>query len=992
MDNTQVANNSNQPTSASSSGRPPSVKGRNLSSSNLSKPGLFKKTIRALFGYRKTSLTALVLITAVLIYVAVKIEQSLTYSVTLPESNFEKSILESSWLDLQEIGREQHPYDSKGNDRIHDYLATKIDDFVRKKQYIIFDNDLNNTNNIMYRGVAARNFNDVTYYESNNLLVKVAGKNKDLPALLLSAHFDSVPTGFGVTDDGMGIASLLGILNYFSSDDVEQPLRTIIFNFNNNEEFGLCGAQAFIMHPWFNEVGYFLNLEGAGCGGKAVLFRGTDYGVVKHFNEVRYPFASSLFQQAFNNLLVHSDTDYTVYKRNGLRGLDLAFFAPRDIYHTPGDNIKNVKIESLWHMLSNGIDYTLALSSKLIGHETGLGESTLQILVDNDVAIFASFFNYFFSIPISKLIILNLALILLIPVINVPFLIIVFRYKKNWRIGFYNFIKVPLSIVLSFVVIHLFSSYVLITMNEFLPSSGSDITLMTLFTLALLSNYVFLNGMNLAFKKQKSINHDEKLVSIIQISAFYWILLLYSTFKLSYNRIGDDHSGELFVPILVLIQSSGAFLGLLGWSLQGRPKTASCSIASENEPLISSNDSGYGASDGVDSFEENVSQTYESLTKRVFKKQYSYDWFAEYLVITPLSSLILYYTINLVLSGLAKSIQESMQSEKLIYSILEYLSIFLTLPVIPFTFKFNRILVGLIAIFFLVGLTNVFVKYPFNEANPLKLRVLEQINLDISKNESSVFVYGRLSAPIHSVINDLPSIKKNHIEHQCSMLQDGMAECSYRSILAPQLAPNISSFDDYLHIEVIRNSSSSSSHPFSLLSGEIKIQSPNSRMCSIDLLNPKTLEKYLAQESPVKLVTVYNELPKNSSYILSQTNSAIPDGFSRDSDGNYVYKDLGGVSQLTLNKLNWETSFHVSFEWVPSLLVSKEHHTETLDESNEIKLNIRCFWADLGYPSESTNYQSAIPSYDELLRYSPNYVSWANRDRGLVSVSRSISI
>ncbi|CCE82876.1 Piso0_002631 [Millerozyma farinosa CBS 7064] len=990
MDNTQVADSPDHPTSGTSSGSPPSVKGRSSGSSDSSKPGFFIKTTRALFGYRKTSLTALVLITAILTYVVVTIEQSLTYSVTLPRSKFEKSILESSWLDLQEIGREQHPYDSRGNDRVHDYLEIRINEFVNKKPYIIFDNDLNYTNNIMYRGAAARNFNDVTYYESNNLLVKVEGKNKDLPALLLSAHFDSVPTGFGVTDDGMGIASLLGILNYFSSDDIGQPLRTIIFNFNNNEEFGLCGAQAFITHPWFSEVGYFLNLEGAGCGGKAVLFRGTDYDVVKHFNEVRYPFASSLFQQAFNNLLVHSDTDYTVYKRNGLRGLDLAFFAPRDIYHTPGDNIKNIKIESLWHMLSNGIDYSLALSSKLIGFETDLSGSTSENPVDNDVAVFASFFNYFFSIPISRLVLLNLALILLIPVINIPFLIIVFKYKRNWRIGFYNFIKVPLSLAFSSVVVSFFANYVVITMNEFLPSSGSDLALMTFFTLALLSNYIFLNGMNLIFKKHKSINHDEKLVSIIQISALYWILLLYSTIKLSHNRVGDDHSGELFVPMLVLIQSLGAFLGLLGWSLQGRSKMV-CSIAEENEPLISSNDSSYGASDENGASERNNIQTH-AFTKRSVKKHHGYDWFAEYFVITPLSSLILYYTINLLLSGLTKSIQESLKSENLIYSVLEYSSIFLTLPLIPFTFKFNRILVGLITIFFLVGLTNIFIKNPFNEANPLKLRVLEQINLDVSKNESNVFVYGRMNTPINSVINDLPSVKKNNIVPQCSMLQDGMVECSYKSILAPQLAPNFSSFDDYLNIEMIRNSSSSSSHPFTLLSGEIKIHSPNSRMCSIDLLNPKTSEKYLSQESPVKLVTVYNEHQKNTSYISRQTSSAIPDGFSQDSEGNYIYKDVEGVSQLTLNKLNWQSSFHVSFEWVPSFLVSQGHQTDIFDESNEIKLNIKCFWADLGYPSEGTNYQNSIPSYDELLRYSPKYISWANRDRGLVSVSKSVSI
>lgn len=92
-------------------------------------------------------------------------------------------------------------------------------------------------------------------------------------------------------------------------------------------------------HPWFNKVGYFINLEGTGAGGKAILFRGTDYGIVKYFNKVRYPYASSIFQQGFANSLIHSETDYKVYREAGLRGLDLAFLS-RDLYHTAEDNIK----------------------------------------------------------------------------------------------------------------------------------------------------------------------------------------------------------------------------------------------------------------------------------------------------------------------------------------------------------------------------------------------------------------------------------------------------------------------------------------------------------------------------------------------------------------------------------------------------------------------------------------------------------------------------
>ena len=48
---------------------------------------------------------------------------------------------------------------------------------------------------------------------------------------------------------------------------------------------------------------------------------------LKNFGGVRYPYATSIFQQGFNNHVIQ--TDYKVYKEAGLRGLDLAFYKPR---------------------------------------------------------------------------------------------------------------------------------------------------------------------------------------------------------------------------------------------------------------------------------------------------------------------------------------------------------------------------------------------------------------------------------------------------------------------------------------------------------------------------------------------------------------------------------------------------------------------------------------------------------------------------------------
>ena len=57
---------------------------------------------------------------------------------------------------------------------------------------------------------------------------------------------------------------------------------------------------------------------------------------------------------------------------------------------------------------------------------------------------------------------------------------------------------------------------------------------------------------------------------------------------------------------------------------------------------------------------------------------------------------------------------------------------------------------------------------------------------------------------------------------------------------------------------------------------------------------------------------------------------------------------------------------------------------------------VECYWSDLEYLSPASDLRTeakfSIPAYDELLHYSPNYVSWANKDRGLVSVKKYVEL
>jgi Zn-dependent M28 family amino/carboxypeptidase len=72
--------------------------------------------------------------------------------------------------------------------------------------------------------------------------VKIDGTDPEYAhsgGILFSAHYDSVSTAAGATDDGMGVATLIQLVKHFTN---HRGKRTAIFNINNGEEDGLHGA------------------------------------------------------------------------------------------------------------------------------------------------------------------------------------------------------------------------------------------------------------------------------------------------------------------------------------------------------------------------------------------------------------------------------------------------------------------------------------------------------------------------------------------------------------------------------------------------------------------------------------------------------------------------------------------------------------------------------------------------------------------------------
>lgn len=201
-----------------------------------------------------------------------------------------------------------------------------------------------------------------------NVLAKIPGTQTG-PAVLLMAHYDSVPMAPGAGDDGAGVAALLEIARTLAN---EAPFKNpIMFAFTDAEEMGLLGAEAFFKeHPWAMDVGVVLNVEGSGSGGVSTLLRtGADNSwLVKAYRDsVYYRSGVSLTNELFKRM--PNDTDFSVAQRANLPGIDFAFAGERNHYHTPLDTVDNLNLGTLQHHGENLLPLTRLLANMDLTHQ-----------------------------------------------------------------------------------------------------------------------------------------------------------------------------------------------------------------------------------------------------------------------------------------------------------------------------------------------------------------------------------------------------------------------------------------------------------------------------------------------------------------------------------------------------------------------------------------------------------------------------------------------
>lgn len=183
-----------------------------------------------------------------------------------------------------------------------------------------------------------------------NVIGVLPGRDRTAPAVAIMAHYDSVPGSPGAADDATGVAAALEIIRALKPQG--QPARDVVLLLTDGEESGLLGATAFFeQHPLAKRIGFLLNMEARGGGGRAQMFQtGADNGAtIDLFRKTAIsPTASSLTVFMYEKM--PNDTDFTVSKAAGVPGLNYAFIGRQFDYHSPTSTSANLDKGSLQHI------------------------------------------------------------------------------------------------------------------------------------------------------------------------------------------------------------------------------------------------------------------------------------------------------------------------------------------------------------------------------------------------------------------------------------------------------------------------------------------------------------------------------------------------------------------------------------------------------------------------------------------------------------------
>ncbi len=238
---------------------------------------------------------------------------------------------------IRQVASTTHPAGSFANDKVRDYILAQL-------------RALGVTAEIQ----RAVNQDGIGVY--HNVLGRIPG-TANTKAFAMATHYDSVPYGPGAVDDCGGLGVMLELARALKESP---PLKNdILFVFTDAEEFSGGGAHTFCEHPWFNDVGIILNFEARGTSGPSYMFETSNENgwLIREMTKAGVnPRATSIMYDAYD--LSPFGSDFSQFKRKGLKGYNIAFVDDFCYYHTRDDHPDIISLNSLQHHADYAAGFT----------------------------------------------------------------------------------------------------------------------------------------------------------------------------------------------------------------------------------------------------------------------------------------------------------------------------------------------------------------------------------------------------------------------------------------------------------------------------------------------------------------------------------------------------------------------------------------------------------------------------------------------------------
>jgi len=256
------------------------------------------------------------------------------------------------------IAREPHPTGSIANTRVRDYIVAQLSSQGLQPE-------VQKSASTTPWDIGGAPYSAGTI---QNVIARLPGANST-GALLLMAHYDSVATGPGASDNASGVATLLETLRALRGGS---SLRNaVIFAFTDGEEDGGLGAQAFVdEYSAAKLVSVALVVDSGGSCGRATFVMESQHQqngwLVREMGEaLRHPFAASISDD-FRSLTSSGD-DSNLYPK-GIEVTTASINSCPTTYHTRKDDAESLDARSVQDLGNSSLALARHLGSLDLKH------------------------------------------------------------------------------------------------------------------------------------------------------------------------------------------------------------------------------------------------------------------------------------------------------------------------------------------------------------------------------------------------------------------------------------------------------------------------------------------------------------------------------------------------------------------------------------------------------------------------------------------------